>query len=116
VLAPAQPAVGNQQNLQLPPPHAPSPLSRRPGQRVHGRDGGNLVLGDRPSRALPLGTGCPIGWVPAHAAQQVLAHQHHALVQTGIDDPGQAAPQMRRHRRGRGAVHDPLEVGPGAGG
>ena len=47
VLAPAHPAVGDEEDLQLSPPH-PGQRGSRGRQLVHRGDGWDLVLGDSP--------------------------------------------------------------------
>jgi hypothetical protein len=77
--------------------------------RIDGRD---LRVGDRPPRGLDLDRDAR-GRVPAQPAQHVLARQQVALVETGVDDPGETATQVLRDRWRRGPVEHALEVGSG---
>ena len=51
VFTPAHPAVGDEQDLQLPPPH-PRPRRACGGELMDSNHGGDLVLGDRPVNRL----------------------------------------------------------------
>jgi hypothetical protein len=109
VLTPPHAAVGDDQDLQLPPPHAgQSGCCRR--KFMDGGDRGDLVFGDGPVNRFVRDGGLAL---PANAAKQVTASHHVSLLETGAHERGERAADVVRDRRRRGQVDDVLEVSAG---
>ena len=113
MLTPTHTRVGDQQDLQLPPPHPP-PGSGRRRDSVHRSSSRDVGLLHRPPRLqLRFLVVDVVGGLPVHAAQHVLADQQQALVQAAGHQRRQAPPQMGGHRNSRRLIQHPLEMGPG---
>lgn len=108
VLTPPHAGVGDEKDLQLPPPDL-SEIGGCLGESMGGLDGRDLVLGD-----------CVIGGLrrhvlaePAHTTEEVLADEDVALLQPGVDEGREASAEMLGDRGGGCLAEDALEVGPG---
>jgi hypothetical protein len=95
MFAPPHAAVGDEEDLQLAPPHR---LAPRLGRRVRGPPSRwGLVFGDRTLDRFGL-DGCLA--LPANPAQQVAAADDVALLEAGADERCERASDAVGDRRG----------------
>ncbi len=106
MLIQAHPRVGDEQQLQLPPPH-PGPLCGDPRQGVNLLRGRDLLEGDSVVDRLGVGVELP---GPPHATQQVTAGEDVALLHAGAEHGGQATSGVVGDRLGGSEVDDLLKV------
>ena len=110
VLAPAHPGVGDEQDLQFPPPH-PGPLGGRGGEGVDGVDGGDLLLGD--GLVDRLGRRRSISPCQRTPRSRSWRPRRWPSSRPAATSPVRQRRRCCGDRRGAGLVDDLLEVGAG---